>query len=251
MKTSFILFCLTFACGLSLSAQDTTWFDSEWKDCSRAEAMYYHLEHTEGDITHFKDYYKANNQVQNSGQYRDGEKFGLFVWYDENGLKTSGAEYVDQNNDGELDKVLKFYNDKGEEVPGLVIGKADEFPDPTLVEGEKYLEKDPDPDALVFVEREPIPMNLGEVKQAIGYPIMAVEAEIEGKVVVRVLVGKTGKYERHIVLRKGHQILNKAVERQLPNLIFKPGLVGGKPLKVWVTMPFDFKLIRPKVGEEE
>ncbi|RMF48824.1 MAG: hypothetical protein D6750_06995, partial [Bacteroidetes bacterium] len=68
-------------------------------------------------------------------------------------------------------------------------------------------EKDPDPMAFVAVEKEPQPLNIGDIKKRIGYPPLAKEAGIQGKVIVRVLVGKTGKYERHIVIKSPHKIL--------------------------------------------
>ncbi|MCX7606240.1 MAG: TonB family protein [Bacteroidia bacterium] len=103
-------------------------------------------------------------------------------------------------------------------------------------------EKDPDPTAFVAVEKEPQPTNIDDIKRRIGYPPLAKEAGIQGKVIVRVLVGKNGKYEKHLVLKSPHKILTEAVEKELPNLEFTPGIQAGKPIKVWVTIPFDFQL---------
>ncbi|MCX8113047.1 MAG: energy transducer TonB [Bacteroidia bacterium] len=103
-------------------------------------------------------------------------------------------------------------------------------------------EEEPDPSAFIAVEKEPQPVNMDEIKKRIGYPPLAKEAGIQGKVIVRVLVGKTGKYEKHIVLRSPHKLLTEAVEKELPNLEFSPGIQAGKPIKVWVTIPFDFQL---------
>lgn len=251
MKPLLFFLGLTFLCSLTLLAQDTTWFDSEWNDCSRDQAMYYHLEHAEGDVTHFKDYYKANNQVQNSGQYRDGERFGLFVWFDENGLKTSDIEYIDENNDGEFVGIWKFYNEKGEEVPGgQLIGEFDwdnyngETPDGVEF-GSGEAETDPDPDEFILVEQEPYPLNKDEVKKAIGYPPMAWEAGIEGKVTLRILVGKTGLYERHVVVREEHPTLCREVEKHVSKLRFSPGIKDGHPVKLWLSVPFKFDLNYP------
>jgi protein TonB len=103
-------------------------------------------------------------------------------------------------------------------------------------------EEEPDPNAFIAVEKEPQPVNIDEIKKRIGYPPLAKEAGIQGKVIVRVLVGKNGKYEKHIVLRSPHKLLTEAVEKELPNLEFTPGIQAGKPIKVWVTIPFDFQL---------
>ncbi len=103
-------------------------------------------------------------------------------------------------------------------------------------------EDDPDPTAFVAVEKEPQPTNIDDIKRRIGYPPLAKEAGIQGKVIVRVLVGKNGKYEKHIVLKSPHKMLTEAVEKELPSLEFTPGIQAGKPIKVWVTIPFDFQL---------
>lgn len=105
-------------------------------------------------------------------------------------------------------------------------------------------EEDPDPNAFIIAEEEPRPVNMDDIRKLIGYPPMAKEAEIEGKVIVRVLVDKTGKYKKHIVLKDPHPILTKAVETKLTKLQFTPGIQAGKPIKVWVTIPFDFKLLK-------
>lgn len=103
-------------------------------------------------------------------------------------------------------------------------------------------EEDPDPTAFIQVEKEPQPTNMDEIKKRIAYPPLAKEAGIQGKVIVRVLVDKEGRYKRHIVLRSPHKLLTEAVEKELPNLTFIPGLSNGQPIKVWVTIPFDFNL---------
>jgi len=103
-------------------------------------------------------------------------------------------------------------------------------------------EPDPDVNAFVAVEKEPQPVNIDDIKRRIGYPPLAKEAGIQGKVIVRVLVGKDGKYVKHVILKSPHKILADAVEKELPNLEFTPGIQAGKPIKVWVTIPFDFRL---------
>jgi periplasmic protein TonB len=105
-------------------------------------------------------------------------------------------------------------------------------------------DKEIGPSEFVLLEKEPSPVNLDQLKGLIGYPPMAKEAEIEGKVVVRVQVDKTGQYVKHIVIKDPHPILTKAVTDKIHNLTFTPGIQAGKPIKVWVTIPFDFKLLK-------
>ena len=97
---------------------------------------------------------------------------------------------------------------------------------------------------FVAVDREPSPVNLEEIKQMIGYPPRAVEAEIEGRVTVRILVSKTGDYVKHVVLKDPHPLLTKAVTDKVNLLKMTPGIQGVKPVAVWVTIPFEFELTK-------
>ncbi|MEM0997869.1 MAG: energy transducer TonB [Bacteroidota bacterium] len=100
------------------------------------------------------------------------------------------------------------------------------------------------PNDFVLLEKEPAPVNMDDLRRMIGYPAMAKEAEIEGKVILRVQVDKNGRYVKHIVIKDPHPILTKAVTDKIRNLSFTPGIQAGKPIKVWVTIPFDFKLLK-------
>jgi TonB family protein len=99
------------------------------------------------------------------------------------------------------------------------------------------------PNDFVLLEKEPAPINMDELKGMIGYPPIAKESEIQGKVIIRVQIDEKGNYVKHIVIKDPHPILTKAVESKIPNLRFFPGIQNGKPIKVWVTIPFDFKLL--------
>jgi periplasmic protein TonB len=101
---------------------------------------------------------------------------------------------------------------------------------------------EPPMDGFVLLEKEPVPVNLDELKGLIGYPSLAKEAEIEGKVTLRVLVDSHGNYVKHAVLKDPHPILTKAVTDKINQLKTTPGIQAGKPIKVWVTLPFNFVL---------
>lgn len=108
------------------------------------------------------------------------------------------------------------------------------------VEAIATTEADPDPTAFIAAEKEPQPLNYEKVRRRIGYPPLAKEAGIQGKVMVQVLVSESGRYKTHIVFRSPHKA--EAVERELPNLQFLPAIQVGKPVKVWNTTVFDFHL---------
>jgi protein TonB len=103
-------------------------------------------------------------------------------------------------------------------------------------------DRPPAPDEFVPLTVEPQSINMDEIKRRIRHPQLAKESGIQGKVIVRVLINKQGKYERHIVLKSPRPLLLQAVEQGLPNIEFTPGIQGNKPVPVWVTIPFDFRL---------
>ncbi|MEY3442525.1 MAG: hypothetical protein RLZZ519_806 [Bacteroidota bacterium] len=103
---------------------------------------------------------------------------------------------------------------------------------------------DPKSETFILLEKEPQAVNLDELKGLIGYPPMAVEALIEGRVTLRVMVDKMGNYVKHIVLKDPHPILTRAVTEKIHLLKMTPGIQAGKPIKVWVTLPFNFELNR-------
>lgn len=96
---------------------------------------------------------------------------------------------------------------------------------------------------FVQVDEEPKPINMNELYKKIGYPKAAREAGIEGTVVARVLIDEKGQYVEHEILNEAHAILSTAVEEQLPSLTMTPAIKDDIPVKFWVNIPFNFKLI--------
>ena len=105
-----------------------------------------------------------------------------------------------------------------DERPYTVIEKMPQFP-----EGEKAL--------LDFIGRN------------LKYPIVACENRIQGKVIVRFVVSKTGKITNIEVLRSLDPDLDKEAVRvikMLPNWI--PGEQNREKVSVYYTLPITFKL---------
>lgn len=102
----------------------------------------------------------------------------------------------------------------------LVIATGDDLPS----EGE-----------FVYYEDEPVPVT--QVQPA--YPEFAREAQIQGKVVLHVLIGKDGRVKKVKVMR-GVTGLNEAAVDAIKKWVFKPALSNNKPVAVWVEVPLDF-----------
>ena len=91
------------------------------------------------------------------------------------------------------------------------------------------------------VEKAPEAVNLEQVRSSMVYPPIALEAQIEGKVTVKVLVSESGSVMK-VGSMSGPEAFHSEVREKVMNLQFTPGLQNGKPVKVWVTVPFNFKL---------
>ena len=73
------------------------------------------------------------------------------------------------------------------------------------------------------------------------YPELAKKAGIEGTVVVKVLVNTKGDVEQVEIL-KSHPLLDESAIEAARQFKFKPAKQRDKFVKVWVSIPFNFKL---------
>lgn len=105
----------------------------------------------------------------------------------------------------------------------------------------KKEEPEPDPDDFVAVEKEPY-VDLVALQKKVIYPEMAKRAGIEGRVTIRVLVGKDGKPRRFRIDDSDNDILNKAASDAVMSSTFPPGIQNGQPVECWVSIPITFKL---------
>lgn len=83
---------------------------------------------------------------------------------------------------------------------------------------------------------------MSDLSSKIAYPKKARDSGIVGRVVFRVLIDERGNYIKHKVMRSPHDMLTEACAKHIHILKFTPGILDGKPIKVWVTVPFDFKI---------
>ncbi len=102
----------------------------------------------------------------------------------------------------------------------------------------------PSIDDFVYADKEPKVINMDVVRKNIGYPTLAQQAGIQGKVIVRVLVDEAGNYRQHKVILRNHPILSDQVEEHISELSFLPAKRDGQPIPYWVNIPFSFRLPR-------
>lgn len=110
-----------------------------------------------------------------------------------------------------------------------VIGKADE-------------EKEPAIDDFTACEKEP-QVYLEKIQNCIVFPEIAQRAGIEGRVIVRVLIGKEGELKRYSIQKSDNEILNEAAIQGVKcHGNFIPAIQKGKPILCWISIPIHFKL---------
>jgi len=126
---------------------------------------------------------------------------------------------------------------EGIDIGGFGIGEGTVIAPDTRVQKEQ----EPDPDEFVFVEKEPS-FDYADLQRRVQYPEIARRAGIEGKVIVKVLVGKDGKPKRAFVADSPSDMLNDAALKAVLATTFTPAIQNGNPIDVWVTIPIIFKI---------
>ena len=97
-----------------------------------------------------------------------------------------------------------------------------------------------DDSPVPFEAVEQIPILVTRVTPV--YPSMAIMAGIEGKVVVKMLVGKDGRVHKTAVEYSQAECLNDAALEAARGYVFTPAYMNNGPVSVWITVPFSFKL---------
>jgi TonB family protein len=95
------------------------------------------------------------------------------------------------------------------------------------------------PNTPALVDQLPEPIRRVEPK----YPDLAREAQIEGLVMVNVLVSKEGRVQDVQLHPRVHvPMLDQAALEAARQWLFEPAWMNGKPVAVWVAVPFRFRL---------
>ena len=108
---------------------------------------------------------------------------------------------------------------------------------PPMVVTEFPLEAEVEAAELWMVEQPPRVLK----KILPVYPDSARKALVEGKVFVRVLVGRKGRVE-HIDRIEGPQVFLGAVAQAAKAWEFSPAVQNDRAVPVWVSLPFVFEL---------
>lgn len=227
----------------TVNAQDTIikHYDSNWNEISKKKASYYRkIFENEKKIWSVRDYY-INGQIQMAGTYKSKDlkkKNGFFKLYYKNGNKQQEGEYINNQyngvwkwyyKNGKISSKERYRKDKLEEI---------EFWDANGNKQEGKLEK--------TIMPQFIGGNLALhkfISSNIRYPIEAQKKGLEGKILVKFIVGLNGEIEKAWISQSGHISLKIEALRlvnSMPNWI--PGKNHNLPTKVSYTIPINFNL---------
>lgn len=101
----------------------------------------------------------------------------------------------------------------------------------------------PSINAVIEVDEPPKPLNMAEIQQAIVFPEEAKATGEDGSVMLRVLLGTDGTYQRHVVVSSTNEAMTQVIEAQIKEIQFDPAIKDGEPIQFWVNIPFNFMLV--------
>lgn len=153
------------------------------------------------------------------------------------------ADDIKLKTQDELNKITGNVSSAGDSMVASLDNTGIKVPDDVIKDKIDDIIKDIPKDIYTSAEVDVAPecINLGSVKGTLVYPELAITAGIEGKVTVKVLVGPQGDIIK-VGSISGPDVFHDEVRDKARNLQFTPGLQSNKPVKVWVNVPFSFKL---------
>lgn len=103
------------------------------------------------------------------------------------------------------------------------------------------------PDEIEDDKFIPLEVEVGfsydDLKRSVVYPEVARKSGIEGRVIIKALIGKDGKVRKTKILESANRYLNFAAENAV--LIFdgfSPAIQNQQTVEVWITIPIEFKI---------
>lgn len=231
-----VLFVISFSFG-----QDTIYLDSNMTkiDSNHIDWSYYkilHLDQNDKSKVIEKIYFKSgqikkyNNYLITSKKYH-----GLNKEWGEDGGLINEIEY----KDGEWHGYLTTYWTNG------VVKRKDFFKDGEFVEGDCFNEKGEKIDHFDYLVMPHFPGGNDRINEYIAerlnYPQLALEQEIQGRVLVRFTVDEEGSIRDVETANSVHELLDQEAIRVIsvmPNWI--PGERDGEKINVTYILPINF-----------
>ncbi len=94
------------------------------------------------------------------------------------------------------------------------------------------------PPDFVPVDAEPVVVS----RKNPAYPQLALRSGLEGTVWVKIWVDKEGQPKEAQVFKSDNHVFDSSAIDAARGWVFKPAMKDGKPIAVWVSIPFKYKL---------
>lgn len=75
------------------------------------------------------------------------------------------------------------------------------------------------------------------------YPELAIRINLEGSAIVNALLDTEGRVKKTILMKTSDEIFAQPALDAAQKWVFTPAIMNGKPVRVWVSIPFSFRLI--------
>lgn len=99
---------------------------------------------------------------------------------------------------------------------------------------------------MIAVDLQPVVKKRGTPK----YPPEALAKGVEGKVWIKVLVDTAGRVTETEVISTENAVFNAAALDAAVQYVFSPAMKDNKPVAIWITIPFNFKLAEKMEGKD-
>lgn len=217
---------------------DTTWFDSDWKEISKKYANFYRvISKTEKGYL-VKDFYLSGDpqMIVEASSINPIVKNGKCFYFYKSNKKGSEGNYINGKKSGVW---VEYYNN----------GKDSSVIDYLENEEKKYLRKSKYEDVFIIVEVMPeFPGGQSEmfnfIKSNVIYPKEAQKKKLTGKTFVKFIVDENGVIvDPEIAKSSGYEILDEEAKRVIMLMPkWNAGMQNNKYVKVSILIPFNFNL---------
>lgn len=153
---------------------------------------------------------------------------------------SAGMPIIVKDEEAQTEQTIQTQEEiKTEIAPPVAYGSGDGGEIKVDISGaiENLPTDEPAMDAFVAVEQQPV--IIARVKPE--YPELARQAGIEGRVIVKALIDENGDVKKVSVLQ-GDDIFRESAVSAMYQTKFKPAINANRPVKVWITIPFNFRL---------
>ncbi len=263
-NAKWFILTLIFLCSLKTFAQDSIYYDAEWKVSNAAIARYFRLKTKKDDGWAVRDCF-LNGKIQMEGAYKDDScnvKQGAFSYYNEKGVMYHWCNYDSGRLDGP-DRV--FYDDgkkrtvgnykRGEETgewlgyyPSGKLSAKVHYDKGKQMTGTFFREDGSRNKTMTIFSRDAgFPGGQSALSRFLvrnlQYPDNAVGNNIQGSVLIGFRVSKEGKLEDIKVKQSAHPLLDKEALRVVSLMPdWEPLIIGGIICDSEKSQPINFVL---------